>query len=283
MKTEIIKSYSWGFALTEQDLRRIVQVVLDSFGKIHNASPPKFTINLKLKDGSVVNAVELEDVFLLENSGEKTINAVGLHWELGLDGENPTQKVDIDFQNGTENKKNWDSVSYLVLGSTRDWAFVTASEIDERLKRTKQIAWESIFAKKWIFSALMLLFTFIVLLTSAYFTPQDQYHITLDKMYGAGQLKDPIDALIVLERLKAEKSHMTAIYPILVTYIVLGGLIAIFTWVLPKVSPSYNFCWGDYTIKYEKTKKLRTAFWTLIVIGLIVAITANFLSKKIGI
>lgn len=283
MHTEISKTYRWGFTLIEQDLRRTIQVVADSLGKVSDAISPAFSAKVRLKDGSVVDITQVEDIFALENSGEKSIHAVSLHWQLCSKDNEPTHQVDVEFQNGGANEKNWNSITYRVSGPTRGWAFVTASEIDERIKRTKQLAWEGIFASKWIFSVTMMLATFTAFLLIAYLTPQEQYHVALERLYKAGELKDPIDALIRLEQLKSERNPYTAVYPILGTYGVIGGLGLLFGWLLPKISPGYNFCWGDYTQKYEKTKRLRTAFWTLVVLATIVSVAANFLSKKLGI
>lgn len=283
MHTEISKTYRWGFTLIEQDLRRTIQVVADSLGKVSDAISPTFSAKVRLKDGSVVDITQVEDIFALENSGEKLIHAVSLHWQRCPKDNEPTHEVDVEFLNATTNEKNWNSISYRVFGPTRDWAFVTASEIDERIKRTKQLAWQGIFASKWIFTIIMMMATFAALLLTTYLTPQEQYHVALERLYKAGEIKDPIDALIRLERLKSEQNPYTTMYPIFGTYGVIVGLALLFGWLLPKISPGYNFCWGDYTQKYEKTKRLRTTFWTLVVLATIVSVAANFLSKKLGI
>lgn len=281
MHTEIKKSYRWGFALTEQDLRRTAQVALDSLNKISGNESADFSMRIKLKDGSVVNASAFEDLFALENSGAKLIHEVGLSWKLG-EGD-ASHKVDIDFKNGAENEESWTSISYCVYGATRDWAFVTASEIDERVKRTKLISWQHLFASKWMTAVGMIVATFATLILMTYFTPQEQYHVTLEKLYQSGELKDPIVALIKLEQLKSERNPSSAMYPMLATYAVLGLLFALLFWVMPKISPSYNFCWGDYLQVYERSRRLRSAFWTLVVVATLVSIAANYFSKKLGI
>ena len=281
MHTEIKKTYRWGFALTEQDLRRTVQVAHDSLKKVPGEGTPNFSVQIKLKDGSIVNTTIFDDVFILENSGEKLIQAVGLHWKLGTD-EAP-HKIDIEFRVGSKNEDSWNSIVYSVYGTTRDWAFITAAEIDERVKRTKLIAWEAVLSSKWIFPILIFLTTFGMAGISMYYTPQDQYHVALEKLYISGQLKDPIVALIKLEQLRSERNPIAGFVPVICMYTSMGELFAILFYVLPKISPSYNFCWGDYLQKYARSRQLRSAFWTLVVLATVISIVANYFSKKLGI
>lgn len=281
MHTEITKNYRWGFALTEQDLRRTAQVAHDSFNKISGGGSPDFSMRIKLKDGSIVNTTTFDDLFALENSGDKLIHEISLHWEL-VDNE-VTQKIGIEYQNGAENIGSWTSISYIVYGATRDWAFVTASEIDERVKRTKLISWQSIFASKWVLMVWMLIGMFATLILATYLAPREQYHVELERLYASGQIKDPIVALIKLEQMKSQRNLSVTIYPLIAMYAMMGILFATLVWVMPRISPGYNFCWGDYMQVYERSKRLRSAIWTLIVLATLVSIAANFFSKKLGI
>ena len=281
MHTEITKNYRWGFALTEQDLRRTAQVAHDSFNKISGGGSPDFSMRIKLKDGSIVNTTTFDDLFALENSGDKLIHEISLHWEL-VDNE-VTQKIGIEYQNGAENIVSWTSISYIVYGATRDWAFVTASEIDERVKRTKLISWQSIFASKWVLMVWMLIGMFATLILATYLAPREQYHVELERLYASGQIKDPIVALIKLEQMKSQRNLSVTIYPLIAMYAMMGILFATLVWVMPRISPGYNFCWGDYMQVYERSKRLRSAIWTLIVLATLVSIAANFFSKKLGI
>lgn len=281
MRTEIKKSFSWGFVATEQDFRRLIQTANDQLLKPAGSvlSDGKYTV--KLKDGSVIETNILDDIFLLENVGNKLIQEVSCNF--ASTHPNGTCTITVELRDGSINEKKWDSASYLVSGDTRDWAFVAASELDERLRRMKVVAWESILAKRSAFALIYFVSMMVAMFGSVYFVKLDTVHLQLQDLYAAGELANPIEAIIALERIKANRSPTEALMPM---FYILGMLSIVFFgggYVLSKISPSYNFCWGEYNTQYSKRIRIRNAVFTLVVLSLIISIFANFISKKLGI
>ena len=102
-------------------------------------------------------------------------------------------------------------------------------------------------------------------------------------MYKAGTLANATEALIALEKIKVSRSKFEVLMPLLSMW----GVVLVFyaggAFLLPRLSPSYNFCWGEYTAYYDKRIRLRTALMTLVVLSLVVSVLANYVSKKLGI
>lgn len=281
MRTEISKSFSWGFVATEQDFRRLIQTAVDHLLKPSGAALANSKYEVKLKDGSVFETAALDDVFQLENAGNKLIREVSCH--LSSDHPGGRCTIDLELKDGAANEKNWDSAAYRVSGDTRDWAFVAASELDERLKRMKVVAWEAIFAKKWTAMLVMFVAMIIALVGASYLKPPDTTHAQLQVLYSAGKLANPIEAIIALERIKATRSEIEIMLPVLAMWAVLFIVFFGGGFLLPRLSPSYNFCWGEYTAQYGKRIRLRNALFSLVVLSLAVSVLANFVSKKLGI
>lgn len=280
MRTEISKSFSWGFVATEQDFRRLIQTAIDHLLKPGDAALDTSKYQVKLKDGSVFETSALDDVFQLENAGNKLIREVSCHLSSSHPGGGCT--IEVGLKDGAASEKNWNSATYRVSGDTRDWAFVAASELDERLKRMKVVAWEAIFAKKW--TALLFMFSamIIALVGATYLKPPDTTHAQLEALYTAGKFTNPIEAIIALEKIKATRSEIQLLLPLVSMW---GSLFVVFFgggFLLPKLSPSYNFCWGEYSAQYGKRIRLRNGLFSLVALSLVVSVLANFVSKKLG-
>lgn len=74
MKTEIMREFKWGFVLNEQELRRIVETCNDHVKKLDLPEEKvEHLISGKLKDGSIVESEDINDILALENDASKSI------------------------------------------------------------------------------------------------------------------------------------------------------------------------------------------------------------------
>jgi hypothetical protein len=280
MKTEITKTYKSGFVLTEQELRRIIQASTEHAEKVSGGQEFSLGLVATLKDGSIIEFDKTDDLFSLENAGAKKVQKVSI--KLASLDINVPWEISVLFQDGALNQKDWTSISLQITGSSRDWAFVTASDLEDRIKRTKAISFEALFSSKFTIMWVMMLSVVTMSILTSQFTPGKKSHVLLQQQYSAGQLHDPIQALIALERIKNERTVISELLPLLIGFGAPFLGIVLISFVAPRLSPSYNFCWGDYVAYYERRKQIQMIFWTVIVLGLIVAIAANFFSKKLG-
>jgi hypothetical protein len=134
MKTEVSKGFNWGFLLSEQDLRRIIQTCQEHFSKLE-VTAPRQLVSAKLRDGSLIDGEDVNSILSLENDGSKSIQRLKIVFDDGQ--ETSDQHIEVQFQDGLKNSEGWTSIDYTVAGPSRDWAFLAASEIEERVRKPK--------------------------------------------------------------------------------------------------------------------------------------------------
>jgi hypothetical protein len=104
----------------------------------------------------------------------------------------------------------------------------------------------------------------------------------LETAYKNGVIKDPIEALIFLEKARAAnhfglKFVGVMILVFAVPFAVASGV----SFVLPRLYPSYNFYWGDYIARYDKRRSNLRILWTVVVLGILVSLVAGLLLRVI--
>lgn len=75
MKTELKGAWRSGFRLTEKDLRRIIDLVVEKI-KTNVEQTVTKKITYKLANGAIINSENVDDIFAEENSGTKRIISV---------------------------------------------------------------------------------------------------------------------------------------------------------------------------------------------------------------
>lgn len=102
----------------------------------------------------------------------------------------------------------------------------------------------------------------------------------LQEAYNKGDLQNPIEALIFLE--KARVSQDSSLSFTLIMIVSMGLPLAfsgVLYLILPRIFPSYNFYWGDYMALYDKRQGRVKVFWTVIVLGILVSIAASLILR----
>jgi hypothetical protein len=113
--------------------------------------------------------------------------------------------------------------------------------------------------------------------------PSHQAGTLLEQAYRSGQITDPIQALIFVEKLQ-EKPIFNFWGGVLAALVSFGAAPTAF-WgtgkLLKWMLPSYNFYWGDYVAEFDKRKNILWVFWTVIVLGIIVSVISGVILKYI--
>ena len=288
IKTELKKNFTWGFVLSEQDLRRIVQTCQEHFFKEVSEDDCQQIITAKLQDGTIVESHSVDDILALENSGSRKIERVSLKFsEKTSDGDDEFDfdksdwSIHIRFQDASFKTTAWTSISYSITGKTRDWVFLASSDIEERIKKTKVLAFNNIVENRWFtmfpFFAGMLLFMFL----GFRFVYSDSPSKLLEQAYNSGEIADPIEALIFLERAKEASQSSPRFFLIFLGSVMIPLLLFWgFSKILPWIAPSYNFYWGDHIVFLDKRKNVQNIFWTVIVLGIIVSIVSGLILEN---
>ena len=291
MKTEARQSFSHGFVLTEQELRRIADVATQQLGKVRPSPPPKTEIELRFRNGTITESDSLDDLFSLENVGAKHIVRMRISFESEKDNPPrilsiPDHVISLSFTN-TEENKDERTISYAVRGSDRDWVFVTASELEERIAKVKSFSPRTLFSRFSSGLVIALIFS-LSFMASIYFATTPRHYSTAQTMetqWKAGTLRDPIEAIIIqqksIETMEQNRSGRLSFLlliglpiAILTSLLALGGL-GVYLY------PAYVFCWGDYTKVFERRVQVRKYVFGVIVVGLIVGILASVIANKL--
>jgi len=278
MRTEITRSYKWGFLLPEQELRRIIQAATEHGSKAIDGGEFRLSVQTVLRDGSIIESSSADEVFTLENNGSRRIT--GVHVTVAPKVESDDWVIHVGFEDGSVNEKSWESASLHIVGASRDWAFVTASDLEERMRRVRLVSFDAIFGSRSSIIIVPVLFVGSMLLSTNFV--QHNSHLLLQKQYESGQLHNPIEALIALEKIKNAQELWT--FPLMMGFITIVP-IAIFVCLaklLPLIRPSYNFYWSDYCAQYDRRRQIRRSVWTVVILGFVVSVAAAMFSKKIG-
>src|ERR1700743_698953 len=134
MEVETTRHYNDGFVLTEQSLRRLLDVIKEQIHKLGDARAIATRLKFRFLNGAIATSDSIEDLFKQENGGQAQI--VDLNIEFKEDpGNDPI--VSIRFSNPRVNLGR-SSISVEIRGDSRDLVFVTGSLIDERIQQTKR-------------------------------------------------------------------------------------------------------------------------------------------------
>lgn len=130
MKARKSESSNKGFTLTEQNLRRILDVAKTQLDKIDSDKNHDFKFVLNL-NGIIFESNDIDEVVSLENQGSSSIKKL----ELQISNKDTNYLIDVKFNNKSFDEES-KSVYYSVNGEDRDWVFVTSSLIEERIEHT---------------------------------------------------------------------------------------------------------------------------------------------------
>lgn len=281
MKTEVAKSFKWGFVLSEQDLRRILQTCQDHSLKVGSPTDVfRRLVSAKLSDGSLIESEDVSDILTLENEGSKAVERITINFDDGK--ETKVHGIEVEFQDGVKNPEGWTSVRYSVVGASRDWAFLAASELEERLRKTKTVASAYRLRTPWFMLIPMVLWIVLMVFGSSLFLADKQQGVRLETAYKNGQIRDAIEALIFLEKDRATQQLEGKVITVAILSMLLPAALSWAVYrLVPRVYPSYHFYWGDYMVVYDKRKSTMRIFWTVVVLGVLVSLIAGLLLRII--
>jgi hypothetical protein len=281
MQTEVVKFFKRGFVLSEQELRRIYQSCIDNCKK-SGCDAPRHVTEIKMEDGAVLKSDDIEEILLLENSGSKKITRLKLEFDDG--SSDPTWSIKVSFCDVSNESNTSTSVTLDVKSSSRDWAFITAAELEERLKKISIISWNNMLSKKWMSSVAMILMMVVMFGSMIFFTDidsQPQAGQALQESYDSGAIKDPIEAIIFIENFRVENrpSIVNILMPMLYSTVGIFTVFLFFLFILPRMRYDYNFYWGDHISIFDKQKSRIKAITGFIVFGVFASLIAGWIQQ----
>lgn len=261
IKTSIHKYFSTGFVLNEADLRRLHQIMLSAAAKLQDANEQSY-FHVRTEDGTVYKFDAIDEIFSLDNIGQRVV--VFLYMSVGNSqkiSESDAQdkekewKISVRYEVLTvEHYSHEDCIQLHVIGQTRDWVVLTAGELEDRIKLTHRFSFvryitHSAAPYVVLFLSLAMAVGFFILMPSA-----DSIHIKLEALRADGKIKDAVDAIIAVERLKEPNKVVRDA----ILHWIFVGLIgsAVLVVALPKLAKiighPYVFLWGEYVALHQR-------------------------------
>ena len=237
MRTELGKSFTYGFLLTEQELRRIYDTMVQQM-KHHGKDNFSGFFELRYINGVKVQKASLDEIIADNNSGKEQILGLKMalfsrsqfqETQIGIEVRIPPRRLKDDPQQPY-------SIQYYVVGDERDWVYLTSSQLDDRIANIKQLP---IFAYGGICMVIgVVIFCFIAALS-------------IDNLFFQFPLGDRIVVYLVA------------------SLVIIGGIATLYGF------PPYNFYWGDYIKSFSHRRAVGKYVINGVVISLVLSIIGS--------
>jgi hypothetical protein len=272
----IFKEYAQNFVLDEAKFRRIVDVIRDAAKNLKRDTFLRFHIHRK--NSSFYETRDIDAVLKDDNAPPKEIKAIYI--ELYDSSPSPDaihyadqEKrpiVGIAFVPDKEMR-----IRLRVSDEDRDWCFVLADELDAQLRRT--LKWSApAFCRSRRFDALVI----FVLISGLAIWSTNHLDAGLSPDLKTLTLDNKLDLIIKLCQPSTKMPRW--LFGGLV-FGMLTGLVILEENYFSKMISWFDrsvFYWGDSRVAYDRLKNRLYIFVWIIGAGLIVALMANFISKK---
>jgi hypothetical protein len=286
MRTEAFKSYKQGFSLDEQELRRLYGDALNYIEKKVQRENIQQSFEIKFENGAIAKPSKIDEVLSQENVGTKAIKRLSIILSDRADDiRYANYGIAISFDD-VHNHASENPITLSVIGDERDWVFVTTSELEERIARTSSMRVD----KKGILSVLLLLATLalIVSMWQLLGNENKRFFDGLREQHKAGQLTDPIDAMIRIgERQQELTSGSRMRWPLMLSFgllLLVSGARLIENRIasfLNYVFPSYIFYWGSAVAYHERRRKYLNIIFVVIILAGLVGVVSSLIANGI--
>ncbi len=104
----------------------------------------------------------------------------------------------------------------------------------------------------------------------------------IEQNYKNGKLKNPIEALIEIEKYKIDANYPSMPRNSMAEVGIILTLIIVFATVHYCFS-SYNFCWGEYVAYKKRRENIGKFILVTVIFSLVIAVLGNYISARLGI
>jgi len=240
MKTELRKPFRHGFVLTEQELRRIYDTMVQQMKSIRKDDFTSF-FELRYKNSVRAQKASLDEIIADNNMGiweiqelkmilfkKSTVQETRIEIELRVPPPPPTK----------DTTQSPYSIQYYIVGDKRDWVYLTSSQLDDRIAKIKQLP---------IFDYMIFALAFglaLLIVSVVSFRPPPSI-----------PLGYKIAGLLVS------------------VLLIIGSVAAIYGY------RRYNFCWGDAMKSFKNRRTIARLIINVVIIGLVVSIIGSIISN----
>lgn len=283
MKSESSKSFHHGFELSEQEIRRIFDILSQQMRSIAKHDGFETNFEVKFDNGVIASPLSLDEITSQENLGSSAIRRLKINIQ-GC-GPSSTYKASLQFvdpkkEDGEGNR----SISYKIEGEDRDWVFVTSSQLEERIGRIKTFTLSGSFLRNFPLVLSQFLLVTVMLISIFARKPATEKLSLIEQQWKNQEITDLGQLLIDVERIRIEGTSpsLSSIFRdwnvVIVVILVISFGFAMFSEEIVRyLFPPYNFLWGDYIKVYESRKSRRNFIFVVVILSVILSVAANFI------
>ncbi len=289
--SHIIKDFPGPFILEKSKLDRLITVIRECVG----SSPDlRESIEVRHKDGAIVQVELPEKVYNLHNSGRKEITKIQFTFSIdSKDSHDSTREVHASFS-GDHGKGR---ITIIVSDNDSRWVSETFSRVEEQIERClkkdfmNQLAASHLTSQLALplLSLILLVFTTVFMVEETdlrnhmWLTNADMKEISSELETSTTLSQEQYLTIvtrqlknIILQRNAAQyKSTWPAVFVVIPILLAIG----VFIYLITKCYPSAVFLWGDREEWYKTLEKRRNVLWNTVLGGFMVGILAGlFLS-----
>lgn len=286
MRSEARRVYFDGFLISEQELRRLYDVIIQQMKKTPLGVNFQSEFEVKFRNGIISEPAAIDEIFTLENDGSAAIQRLVIR--LFDKEEKPSYGILLTFSNPSAEYIE-ESMRYQVIGEDRDWVFITSSLVEERIGKIKRFTTQRIVGKNLsryisnsytnIIGLFAILFIFSLFMFSS--TPSGETIANIEADWRSGKLTDPIEAMIRLQKRVVLPGINSYGQVFLFTTFALSIVIAIIIPLTAFIYSPYVFYWGDGMKGVDRKRSIGNFVLVVIILGVILSVLSNFIYDAI--
>jgi hypothetical protein len=272
-----------GFFLDRINAARIKDALNEQVKKINNGIDAEFKYEVKFINGAISLPLSLDEILNEENDGRRRITRLQMS-ATATPPERGTAAVHLSDVSQASSIYEV-PISYFVKSDDQDWAFVTASTIDERLDRIKT-TWVTRFIGEIGSTSSWTYVTSVAILVGmgaavSLIVPNRVTNISNLDAVKQKYSGDVVEFIYQIELLRLDQQSVARVFPYIFALSVLLVILATFlVRPLSKWLPRYTFYWGDNVRRYDrKMAAIKYVASAILVTGM-VGLTVNYLSLR---
>jgi len=259
MRAEVTEKLSGGFFLSEQSIKKIIDLISSRVGEDLALTLTVIRAdNAKISYGGISELIQKE-----ENSPTEKILT------LEIESQGSVTQLKLTFERGEE-------TSLRIESEDRDVALLLAADLrqyirNEVLVSRLEVA-NRILSHKLFFPLFMMISLLVMVTAAEYFTNSPKISLS------SATLEQKIDYLVEAR----EGARVTQSFPL---YFIVGlFLLLVLTlgFFSSRFLPLYTFHWGPEIEAYGRAQRLRSNIFWIVGIGLLVGVVAGSLSGRIS-
>jgi hypothetical protein len=260
VSTEVSQSFNHGFVLTEQELRRIYDTALQQMKQIVGNNEIGLSFKLKYKNNFTAEKSTIDEVLSETNGGVWEVQDLEIEieeTEVGKKYSTNENKIVIRFN---RTKPFLSPITYEIKGKSRDWVYLTASQLDDRIAKIKYFSLDHLRNSEPIqitfFILLIAIVASIVFMIILFLFTSTKFTLNVGFLSWV-RINNLIIGFIAVILLAI--SIITGIY----------------------YFPAYNYCWGDNRSVFDRKQSRGKFIIIVLIIGLILSILGSVISTYV--